>query len=379
MQYDRPYNDEINLGDLFTKLGEYRRFLVRRWWIILLAAIALSMLLRFYIIWKVELYTSHTDFAVKGVEGESTSSLASLASSFGIGISTGSEFTNEYFQGIMQSRSLIKRALLQKATMSVKKNEPPKEDYLANFYIEMYPRWAKRKKVKDFRIDHGNFDSLTRQEDSCLSVLYDEIVEKDMLVEFDDELGMNQLEFYSRSYDFSYIMADYLARAASDFYINSQIQNEVTTVSLISHRADSIRAAMQAKEDQLASIQDRSAFTIKASGLLSQGRLLRDIELLNVEYATVYSQLELAKFDMKNKTPLVTLIDTPQHSTVKDKEQTTLFMIIGFILGAFLCSLVLMVRKYAKDSMAETKQKQLLIEQTRVEREKALHEPGGNS
>lgn len=367
MQYERPYNDEINLGDLFSKLGEYRRHLVRKWWVILIAAILLAIGLRFYIIWKKELYTSHTDFAVKGVEGESTSSLASLASSFGIGISTGSEFTNEYFQGIIKSRSLIKQALLQIDTMSVIKHEAPKADYLCNFYIEMYPRWAKKKKVKDFRITHGSFDSLTRYEDSVLSVLYDEITDADLTVEYDDEVGMNQLEFSSTSYEFSSAFASYLANAASSFYINSQIENEVTTVNLIKNRADSIRSAMEAKENMLAGVQDRSAFTIKASGLLTQGRLLRDIELLNVEYATTYSQLELAKFDMKNKTPLVTLIDTPKHSTVKDKEQTTLFMIIGFVLGAVLCSFVLLIRKYVKDSLNETRQKQLLIEQSKAE------------
>ncbi|MFN0275505.1 MAG: hypothetical protein ACKVPJ_07160 [Chitinophagales bacterium] len=379
MQYDRPYNDEINIGDLFTKLGEYRRYLARRWWVILIAAIVLGILLRFFAVWKKELYTSHTDFAVKGVEGESTSSLASLASSFGIGISTGSEFTNDYFQGILKSRSLIKQALLVKDTMAVKKNVAPRADYLCNFYIEMYPRWAKKKKVKDFRITHGNFDSLTRHEDSVLSILYDEIVESDLTIEFDDEVGMNQLEVSSISYDFSNKFASYLANATSDFYINSQVANEVTTVRLISERADSIRQAMSSKEDQLASIQDRSAFTIKASGLLSQGRLLRDIELLNIEYATVYSQLELAKFDMKNKTPLVTLIDTPDHSTIKDKEQTTAFMIIGFIVGIVLCSIVLMVRKYIKDSVEETRQKQLLIEQVKAGEKSLMEQKKENS
>jgi len=97
MQYDRPYNDEINIGDLFTKFGEYRRYLVKKWWVILLCALALALGLRFYAVWKKEHYVAHADFAVKGTEGSSTSSLASLASSFGIGITTGTEFTNELF------------------------------------------------------------------------------------------------------------------------------------------------------------------------------------------------------------------------------------------------------------------------------------------
>ena len=88
---------------------------------------------------------------------------------------------------------------------------------------------------------------------------------------------------------------------------------------MIQHRADSIRAVMESKEDQLAALQDRTAFTIKAAGLINQGRLLRDIELLNLEYGEVFAQLELAKFDLRNKTPLVSVVDSPRYSTIKER------------------------------------------------------------
>jgi len=362
MQYERPYNDEISIGDLITKLGEYRRYLLRKWWVILIFSFIMGLALRFYINWRPEHYISHTDFSVKGTEGSSTSSLTSLATSFGFGISTGSEFTNEYFLAIIKSRRMVKETLLQKKTVKLGKQEP-REDYLANFYIEMYPRWAKKKKVKDFRIGHGNIDSLTIYEDSVLTVIYDELVDKDLSLEYNDDLDLNQLEFSSLSRDYSVIFASYIARAASDYYIESQVKNETETVELISHRVDSIRAAMTAKEDQLAAVQDQSAFTIKAKGLLTQGRLLREIEILSVEYAEAYAQLELARFDLQNKAPLVNIIDTPRISTIKEKEQIMLYMIIGFILGAILTSVVLVVRKYSRDSVEEAKKKRLLVEQ----------------
>lgn len=363
MQYERPYNDEISIGDLITKLGEYRRYLFRKWWVILIFSAVVGFALRFYINWRPEHYISHTDFSVKGTEGSSTSSLTSLATSFGFGISTGSEFTNEYFLAIIQSRRMVKETLLQKRTVKIGKQEP-REDYLANFYIEMYPRWAKKKKVKDFRIGHGNIDSLTIYEDSVLTVIYDELVEKDLSLEYNDDLDINQLEFSSLSRDYSVFFASYIARAASDFYIESQVKNETETVELISQRVDSIRAAMTAKEDQLAEVQDQSAFTIKAKGLLTQGRLLREIEILSVEYAEAYAQLELARFDLQNKAPLVSIIDTPRISTIKEKEQVMLFMIIGFVLGLIITSIVLVVRKYSRDSVEEANKKRLLIEQS---------------
>ena len=252
MQYDRPYNDEINIGDLFTKFGEYRRYILKKWWVVLIVAILLAILLRFYSVWKKESYISHADFAVKGTEGSSTSSLASLASSFGIGLATGSEFTNELFLGVLQSRTLVKQALTEKRTLSVKKGVPPREDYLANFYIEMYPKWSKKKKVKDFRLEHGSLDSLTRKEDSCLTVIYDEFIENDITTEFSDDLGMNQMEVSSLSRDFSFYMADYLAYAGSAYYISTQVKNEEITVNFLQTKSDSLRKLLEQKEDLLA-------------------------------------------------------------------------------------------------------------------------------
>lgn len=361
MQYDRPYNDEINIGDLFTKLGEYRRYLLRKWWVILIFAVLLAATLRIYIIWHPEDYVTHCDFAVKGTEGTTTSSLASLASSFGIGITTGTEFTNELFLGILQSRRLVKQALLQRHTIAIG-DAPPREDYMANFYLQMYPRWAKRKKISDARIEHGDLDSVSRYEDSVLTVIYDEITDNDLSTDFNDDLGMNQMEFYSTNRDFSFYMGDYLAYAGSDYYIDMQIRNEKSTVDLMQEKCDSLRSALTSKEDQLARLQDNSNYQIKYSGLLDQGRLIREIGIVTTEYTTTYSSLELAKFDMQNHTPLVDIIDPPQWATVKEKEQTLLFSIIGFLIGGFLSTVVLAIRKYVRDSVAESKEKQLLIE-----------------
>ena len=361
MQYDRPYNDEINIGDLFTKFGEYRRYVLKKWWVVLIFAILLAFLLRFYAVWKKEQYISHADFAVKGTEGSSTSSLASLASSFGIGITTGTEFTNELFLGILQSRSVVKEALMQKRTMSVKKGVAPREDYLANFYTEMYPKWTKKKKLKNFTLEHGSLDSITVYEDSCLTIIYDELVEKDLTVEFSDDAGMNQMEFASLSRDFSFHFADYITYASSDYYINAQVQNEQKTVALMESKADSLRGLLESKEEQLARIQDGSSFQVKFAGYVSQNRLLREIGLITTEYSTTFAQLQLARFDLQNKTPLVDIIDQPKYSTIKEKEQTTMFMIIGLILGVIFSSIGLSVRKYIRDSVEESKQKQLVI------------------
>jgi uncharacterized membrane protein YedE/YeeE len=52
----------------------------------------------------------------------------------------------------------------------------------------------------------------------------------------------------------------------------------------------------------------------------------------------------------------------PRYGTVKEKEQTTFYMIIGFILGGIISTIVLSVRKFIKDSIEESRQKKLLVE-----------------
>ena len=63
------------------------------------------------------------------------------------------------------------------------------------------------------------------------------------------------------------------------------------------------------------------------------------------------------------------MIDQPKFATIKEKEQTTMFMIIGFILGTILTSIVLAFRKYIRDSVEEARQKQLVIEKYHKEQE----------
>ncbi len=353
MQYERPYNDEINIGDLFTKIGEYGRYLLRKWWVILIVGLVFSMAFRYYKKVMKEKYTSYVDFAVKGGEGSTTSS----NTSYGFGISTGAEFTNEFFLGIIQSRRLIKEALVQKEFID------GNSDAMCKHYIDMYPRWSGKKKIKDFLLVSTNIDSLSRYEDSVLNVIYDEIIDNDLTVEFNEDIDMNELTMESVSYEFCQKFASWLTSAASDFYINNQIKIELETVDLIQHRADSIKGVMQSKENYLAGLQDRSAFNIKAQGLLEQGRLLRDIELLNLEYAEIYGQLELAKFALRNKTPLVSIVDSPKFATVKEKENLILYMIMGFILGSIICIIVILIRKYIRDTVDESRKKRLLIEQ----------------
>ena len=127
-------------------------------------------------------------------------------------------------------------------------------------------------------------------------------------------------------------------------------------------KADSLRALLDQKEEMLARIQDGSAYQVKLTGYLSQNRLIREIGLITTEYSTTYAQLQLALFDLQNKTPLVDMIDRPKFATIKEKEQTTMMMIIGFILGTILSSIVLSFRKYIRDSVEEARQKQLVIE-----------------
>ena len=377
MQYDRPYNDEINLGDVFTKFGEYWRYLLRKWWVILITALVVGFLLRQYIIWKPENYEAHSDFSVRGTEGSSTSDIASLASSFGLAIGgTSSEFTNELFLGILQSHRLIGETLCQKRTCTIKKKV--ETDYLANMYLDMYPRWASKKKLDDFRLQHGNIDSLTRYEDSCLNVIYDEIIDADLTVEFSDDLGMNQLTFSSTSYDFSKEFADYLANAGSAYYISTQIKIDKLNVDIIERRCDSLLSVLQGKEDMLARVQDNAAYTIKAQGLLTQGRLLRDITLMTTMYSAAYSSLEAARATLSSHTPLVDEIDAPRYATIKEKEQSILYLIIGCVLGGFLSTIVIIVRKYIRDTMAEAKQRKALIEAEKVKASQSLIDTDSN-
>src|SRR5437868_2050203 len=129
-------DEEIQLGPLWTNIKQMFRYVLKKWWVLLIWIIIFSGIAMGYVIWYGKKYISTATFAVEGESPSSglLSSSLSIANQLGLqgSAAKNSTYNNNFFATLIQSRRVIKESLMQEATMDGKK------DLLANHYINLY-------------------------------------------------------------------------------------------------------------------------------------------------------------------------------------------------------------------------------------------------
>jgi uncharacterized protein involved in exopolysaccharide biosynthesis len=125
-------HDGISIKDLILKIGKWRKYLISKWKIILIAAIIGGAIGLVYAILKKTIYKAELSFALED-EKSSASGLGSalgLASQFGIDLGGGGgAFSGDNLLELMKSRSIVESTLLTPITIK------GKTQTLAELYI----------------------------------------------------------------------------------------------------------------------------------------------------------------------------------------------------------------------------------------------------
>ena len=77
-------------------------------------------------------------------------------------------------------------------------------------------------------------------------------------------------------------------------------------------------------------------------------RTRRDVEMLNLMYAEVLKNMEIAKFNLESQTPMLQLVDVPTYPLTMVKASKILYTLVGGILMAVSGFLFLLVKHYTK-------------------------------
>jgi len=129
----------------------------------------------------------------------------------------------------------------------------------------------------------------------------------------------------------------------SSFYVETISKNLKTNYDLVSARADSISKIMRSSEEETAIAFDESIGVFKYKGKVKSNRLRRDNELLNLMYAEVIKNKEIAKFNLDQERPVLQIIDEPTLPLEQHYKSTIIFTILGAIVTTFLLFSILSV------------------------------------
>ena len=335
-------NSEISVAEVIEKTNHLIRYLRTKWLTILLISLAGGIVGVTYAWLKQPVYEAALSFSTFE-EKSSGGGLAGLAAQFGINVgSAGDVFNGDNLLALIHSKRILTRSLLQIDTIDGKQTN------LLNYYIEV-----SADKKKDDNTPPVSFplqqplSTYNRQQDSILNGICEDLLKSSIVTSrMDKKLELFQITCTTKNELFSRLLALQLIKQVSSFYIETKTKRSAQTVDVLQKRADSIRLAYNNALSGRATLADANINAALQGPVVSIQKKQTDITVLVTAYTEIIKNLELAKFNLLQNTPLVQVIDEPVMPLKKIKASRLLTGIIAaFILGSL--SITYLGFKYA--------------------------------
>ena len=359
MQPTEQISDEISLKELIQKLGEWWKYLLSKWLVIVFCTMVGAGIGLLYAFVIKPNYKAVVTFALEDDKqgGGGLSGALGLASSLGIdlGTSAGGAFSGANLIELMKSRKMVQKALLN----AYIQNGHAKS--LADQLLEMTEINQKLIKKGIWRGEsffqvNADPSSFNLQQDSVISVLYELVTGSNGILSVaqkDKKISIISVEVNSRNEQFSKFFAESIVKEVADFYVETKSKKARNNVAILQRQADSIRNELNLAITGVATSTDN---TFNLNPALNVNRVPSTKKQIDVQANTailtqLVTNLEMAKVTLLRETPLIQLIDRPTLPLKKDKPGKAKFLLTGGILAGLLTVLYLIVKKILKQVM----------------------------
>ncbi len=344
-------DNDIKIKDILLKFVEYKFYIYRKKYIILLFSLFCSAIGLIYVFFSEDTYNAELTFVVEADNGiPSSSALSGFANQFGIdfGSVEGSTFSNNNILQLLKSRVVVENALFQSAKVN------GKDDLLIEHYIninDLRDEWSDNKILNEFSFVNNN---KSRLNDSITNVVWSQIIEEDLVIDLlDVDATIIKLSYNCVDEDFAIKFVNALIKEMSKMYVQNRTARANNTLSFLQNRADSVERELAIAEQNYALVKDVNRRIIKASGRLKEIQLLRNVEVLQAMYTEIIKNLEISKVTLLNQIPIINIIDTPKAPILKTQKSKKTTALICFILGFFLSIIYFVFRKFLKDIFSD--------------------------
>jgi hypothetical protein len=359
MQNTEQISDEISLKELIQKLGEWWRYLLSKWLVIIFCAMMGGGIGLLYAFVTKPDYKAVVTFALEDDKqgGGGLSGALGLASSLGLdlGGSAGGAFSGANLIELMKSRKMVQKALL--STTEIGNSNMTLGDLLLDM------TGLKQKLVEKgiwmgshFLNGNAETNQLNLQQDSIIQILHEKVTGSNGLLtvaQKDKKISIISVEVKSEHELFSKVFAETIVKEVSDFYIETKSKKAKINVAILQKQADSIRNELNQAITGVAVSSDN---TYNLNPALNVNRVPSTKKQVDVQANTailtqLVTNLEMAKVTLMRETPLIQIIDRPTLPLKKDKPGKLKSLILGGILAGFLALVFLIIQRVGKQIM----------------------------
>jgi len=370
MSTNKNHDEEyISLKDIFLTIQSYAKEVFSHKYKMLIAGLILGSIMAYRVILEPPIYVEKLTFMMDEKSGDAVEGLNLISGLFGG--SSQNDNLNRILE-LFESKKIIHNTLFD--SIEIK----GKSDYLANHFLEEYgiktlitdykrfgilykAQWPKTLLGnQDFRFGHNNIENFSEEESLFLRLLYEKVngnkridMPRLLTSNMDDQSGIMNIHMKSEREEITLGILNNIYKHLSSFFIEKSTEKQTKTYNIIREKRDSILTELKTSEYQLADFKDSNRKLVTVKGYLKQLRLERDVQILNIMYAEAVKQLEATDFALKNKTPVVQIIDLPQKPIIAQVDSFIMKFIFGFVFASVLITIFIVLRKFIKTVLDE--------------------------
>jgi len=264
------------------------------------------------------------------------------------GMPGGGEAVNaEKIVELLYTRLIIVNTLFKKDTIN------NSADLLINHFCNEFAvnnRYDEKPGMQDLVFASKPGNDFTVEENKVIQDIYKEITEHHLTAGVSDN-GIVEVNYRSISESFSKKYLDNLFETISEYYINKTNQKQRETYDIVKYYNDSLQTTLRKTEAEWAIFSDKNVYKVTHEGRLNQLRKTHELEALNAAYIESVKNLELAKYNLINQTPILQLIDKPVFPLKVNKTNYPLIIFAVLVLTCFFAIVIITVNKIIKDAL----------------------------
>ncbi|MCL6258954.1 exopolysaccharide biosynthesis protein [Aquiflexum sp. TKW24L] len=337
-------DDKITLKEVILNFRVWISFFLSQWKIFLLVALIGIVLGVLVSIFKKPVYHAETTFVLEESDMGGMGQVSGIASLLGInlGSMTGPSgiFQGENIMELYRSDNMLGKTLLSPFD---------NKSLLIDKYIEFNEldrKWNKVDLAKlDFSIPRENF-SVTQ--DSVVKEISKLIREKHLSVEKPNrKLSIIYVTVSAKDEQFAKVFNESMVERVNNFYLETKTKKTAENLSILQSQADSVRAVLDQNLMEFANMADRIPFpnSLVQSATVDSRRKQVDIQAATAVFAEITKNLEIAKVNHRNNSPLIQIIDSPRYPLKSSRIKLLKGMVYGAALMVFATLFFLYLRQ----------------------------------
>ncbi len=334
--------NQFTLAEVIQNLRQWLAFFISQWKVLLIAGVlglgggALISVL------KKPVFHAETSFVLEEGDGPGLGQMSGLASLVGVNLgslgSTSGLFQGDNIMELYRSDRMIGESLLSPFS---------EEKLLIDRFVEfekLDEKWAS--KVDFSALDFSKArDQFSVTQDSVVQEISKLIRERQLSVAKPDrKLSIIQVSISSKDEAFAKVFNETLVNKVNTFYFETKTKKTGENLRILQTQADSVRAILDENIGAYASAQDRvpNANPLLTSGTVESRKRQIDVQATAAVYQEIVKNLEIAKVNHRNNSPLIQIIDSPRFPL----KRTEIRLVKGMVIGGVIAGLMTLFGLY---------------------------------